>query len=732
MKKIFYIIIAVISLFFIGTGKLLFEQQKDLLMQNSKEHIVDELVLLGGLAQLALMSKDYSQIEENLLNWVGHKEQIIFTEVALDSGFMIAQYGEKKQNPDYYTVTKAIPLFDGKNLIYTVDLSMESITNQLQSLFFTIVTWVVVSAIILISLLWLLIYRIAVVPLDKLMDGAQKIGQGHLDLAIEVKSQDEFGRLASEFNLMASKLKSLDITNKKALSTARRLADNLDNLPSPTLTVDREFHITFINKAGAAIAGLDPEECVGQFCYEVLNNSHCQTGDCRIAQAMAENRVTQAETILDPKGRNIPIRYLGAPIHDEEGTVIGGLESFVDVSELQNALDNSSRQNRIRKGEIKVNAGMQGQQQLTALCDNVLTVLCQWLDVQIGAIYLQDEKQFLRLTGGYAIRKDIEHASSFAMGEGIAGQAARQREIVIFNNIPANSIKLAGTAFEAAPLHSLAVPLLYEYNLKGVLELGSFTEFKQVDIEFIERIATNIAIAIDSAQVQEHINLLLDKTQQQTEELQAQQEELQASNEELREQTESLRTSESELQAQQEELRVTNEELTNQTNTLEKQQDDIKFKNEELAQQSNELSRKAEALETTSRFKSEFLANMSHELRTPLNSILILSQLLSSSRQDMSDKQLEYAQTINSSGTELLELINEVLDLSKVEAGKMELIPEPLNLEEFLAELQQAQGPVAENRGISLQTELSRDVPETLVTDGQKLHQIIKNLLSNA
>jgi tubulin-specific chaperone A len=226
---------------------------------------------------------------------------------------------------------------------------------------------------------------------------------------------------------------------------------------------------------------------------------------------------------------------------------------------------------------------------------------------------------------------------------------------------------------------------------------------------------------------------LLEQTRQQAERLQIQQEELQQTNDELESQTQALRSSEASLQTQQEELRVTNEELEEQKKEMEEQRDAVQRNNDALERARREIADKARDLETASHYKSEFLANMSHELRTPLNSVLILSQLLENNKDNnLTDKQVEFARTIYTSGTDLLNLINEVLDLAKIEAGKMTISPEDINLQELLAELVRPFKSTTEKKGLELGTVIEEELPATILSDSQRLPQILRNLLSNA
>ncbi|MEI6885544.1 MAG: response regulator [Bacteroidota bacterium] len=390
-------------------------------------------------------------------------------------------------------------------------------------------------------------------------------------------------------------------------------------------------------------------------------------------------------------------------------------------------------QDWLKSGMAQLSLKLSGDKPIQVITHDLIKFLVTYLDCQLGLFYLSDDQEDLLLTATYAFNDRKGNFSRLKPGEGLAGQAALEKEIIIFRDIRDNAPVLNVSVDERIPANFLIAPLVFEGKTIGVFQLGKVDEFSELQRKFIEQVREPVAISLNTSTSRQKVRQLLEQTQQQAERLQVQQEELRQTNEELEEQTKALRSSEEALQAQQEELRVINEELQERTKALEEQRDDIRKKNTALTTARNEIEEKAKELEIASKYKSEFLANMSHELRTPLNSIIVLSQLLSENKvQNLTPKQIEYASTINTSGNDLLDLINEILDLSKIEAGRIELHPEAVNLKEILRQMEMFFKPVVEKKGLNFSLHIDEDVPETIFVDNQRLQQILKNLMSNA
>ncbi|WUR13018.1 response regulator [[Empedobacter] haloabium] len=385
------------------------------------------------------------------------------------------------------------------------------------------------------------------------------------------------------------------------------------------------------------------------------------------------------------------------------------------------------RQAWLRSGQSKLAEQGIGQRSLPAMSAALLSFLARYLDVAVGAIYVRGPDGTLHRTAGYGFANhEEEYAKDIAPGEGIVGQAAEDRRIVHLENLPNYYLKLSSALGSGSPNQILVAPVESDGEVNGVVELGFLRPVGEREIDFLKLVAGNIGTAIESTLSRQRLQEVLQETQQLNEELQVQQEELRTANEELEEQSRVLEESQATLENQKAELEQTNEQLAEQAVVLDQ-------RNSALNDVQLQLEERARDLERASQYKSQFLANMSHELRTPLNSSLILAKLLSDNPQgNLNEEQVRFAQTIYSAGNDLLNLINDILDISKVEAGKLELNPEELRLQQVVQGMQRTFEPLAQQKGLQFIVEMAPGLPETVYTDCQRLEQILKNLLSNA
>jgi signal transduction histidine kinase/CHASE3 domain sensor protein len=381
-------------------------------------------------------------------------------------------------------------------------------------------------------------------------------------------------------------------------------------------------------------------------------------------------------------------------------------------------------QSWLRAAQIGLSELMQGDQPLDRLGHNVLGFLAAYLDAQVGAMFVAESGHFRRVAG-YAIPTGFE-LDVIRPGDGLAGQAAKDNRPLRVRNVPANYLPIGSGVGAASPGELLIAPASIDGMVYAVLELGFFAEIDSTQQDLLVRVSESIAVAVRASKDRNRLEDLLQETQQQAEELQTREEELRVNNEELEEQGRTLKESRAQLESQQAELEQINSQLEEQTQFLEHQKDELAKSRDVLVAKTNELQRANE-------YKSEFLANMSHELRTPLNSTLILAKLLADNKDgNLTDTQVKFAQTIFSAGNDLLVLINDVLDLSRIEAGKVEVAAEPVLIPTTLEALAKTFQPAAQQKKLGFSTIVEPGTPDQIETDPQRLGQILKNLLSNA
>lgn len=398
---------------------------------------------------------------------------------------------------------------------------------------------------------------------------------------------------------------------------------------------------------------------------------------------------------------------------DALGSVAASLNNMADG--LENSFELLSKNEWLQRGAAQLGSVLRGDKDLGVLASDITSYLCTYTGSSAGVFYsAQGSELFFEAGYSYIPAADRQ---KIAFGQGLTGQAAEKKEILQIRSIPQNDIVVSYALGELQPRHILAVPFVNNETV-GIIELASVDLYTENDLDFLNLVSQNIAIALISAKNRKKMQELLEETQAQAEELMVQHSELESINEELEAQSEKLQASEEELKVQHEEIQQTNEELLERGRLLSERNAEIQKKSEELA--------------LSTRYKSEFLANMSHELRTPLNSILLLSRLLAENTDaSMSAEQIEFARVIQSSGKGLLSLIDEILDLSQIEAGKMNMEIEAVSTEEISNNMLNLFKEVARDKKITFEIEN----PEgffTIHTDRQRLEQVLKNLISNA
>jgi CheY-like chemotaxis protein/HAMP domain-containing protein len=413
------------------------------------------------------------------------------------------------------------------------------------------------------------------------------------------------------------------------------------------------------------------------------------------------------------------------------------------IANLRDTTLRNQEQDWLKTNLAKFSGMMQGQKNLEGVSRLIMSELTPLVSAHHGAFFIASSEhgvQELRLRASYAYQTRKSVSNTFKLGEGLIGQSALEKKAILLTNVPGDYVQISSGLGQSTPLNILVIPILFEDDVSAVIELASFQPFSQIHRLFLEQLSGSIGVVLNmigaNMRTVEALNQsqsLAEELQKQSKELQQQQYELKKSNQELGAQAQSLKISEVKLKDQREELQQVNEQLEEKATLLAGQNRAVENKNKEVELARLALEEKAEQLALSSKYKSEFLANMSHELRTPLNSLLILSQLLADNPDgNLEAKQVEFATTIHAAGADLLSLINDILDLSKIESGTMTVDLDALAFAGLPDYVERNFGQLARHKGLSFDVALAANLPPSISTDPRRLQQVLKNLLANA
>ena len=385
------------------------------------------------------------------------------------------------------------------------------------------------------------------------------------------------------------------------------------------------------------------------------------------------------------------------------------------VQSLRETIRANQQQDWLKTNLAQIAGMMQGHRDLAVVAELIMDELVPLVGAQHGTFFLSEaagSDTQLRLIAGYGLRADKAAPTQYRLGQSLIGQVAKSKRSIVITNLPEGYVKISSGLGEAPPANLAVLPILFEDQVLGVIELASFNSFSPVQTDFLEQLTETLGVNFNTIIANARTDALLEESQRLTSELQARSEE---------------------LQDQQVELQRSNAELEDKAALLAAQNRDIETKNAEIEQARQEIEERARQLALASKYKSQFLANMSHELRTPLNSLLILARLLAQNPgRNLTAKQVEYANVIHSAGSDLLQLINDILDLSKVEAGRMDIHAERFPLSALLEDIQATFQPLTAEKGLDFSVEAGAEAPGDLLTDRQRLRQVLGNLLANA
>jgi len=512
--------------------------------------------------------------------------------------------------------------------------------------------------------------------------------------------------------------------------------------------IDKGFNVIKINEPFLKMCGRSKEEVVGRKCYDVFTGKYCHTPQCPLVTIEKQDKRIEIEVEKErADGKKLSCLLVANSFKDANNEFLGIVESFRDIDELVKERTRSEIESWFKTGQNGLTEITRGDQDLTELSKNIVTYLAKYIEAQVGIFYFAEDGGSLKLLGSYAYANRKNISNRFQLGEGIVGQAALEKETIMVSDVPEDYVKINSGLGEASPRNIIAMPIYFEGVLYGVIELGSFKPLLEKHIQFLNSLIESIGIVINTAISRDKMKVLLQETRTQQEELkssneemQSQQEELRASNEKMQSQQEKLEQANKELEYRARDLKVSQENIQKQNRSLEEQKgllegqrDAIEVQNRKVEQARLNIVEKANELELASKYKSEFLANMSHELRTPLNSLLILaSSLAENDEKNLTEEQVESAKIIHSGGCDLLNLINDILDLSKVEAGKLEVVLENISAQKVADNLKRQFQPIAKNKKLKFVIDDKHEKDLSMRTDSNRLEQILKNFLSNA
>jgi signal transduction histidine kinase/HAMP domain-containing protein/ActR/RegA family two-component response regulator len=478
-------------------------------------------------------------------------------------------------------------------------------------------------------------------------------------------------------------------------NTVNAMVDQLNRFASEVTRVAREVGVE--GKLGgqaqsAEVAGVwkDLTDNVNQLAANLTNQVRAISD---VATAVTEGDLT---------------RQVGVEASGEVAVLKDKLNEM--IRNLRETTRENTEQDWLKTNLERFTRMLQGQRDLATVSRMILSELASLLSAQHGVFYTlvrleEDDEPVLQYQAGYGYRERKHLANQFRLGEGLVGQCAQEKERILLTDVPGDYVTINSGLGESPPLNIIVLPILFEGSVRAVVELASFSPFSAAHKEFLDQLTESIGLVLNTIEANTLTENLLRQSQSQSQE----------------------------LRSRQEDLRSSNEDLAKQAARLAEQNTEMEAKNREVELAKRLVEEKAEQLAVSSAFKSEFFSNMSHELRTPLNSLLILaSELKANPERNLTDAQVQYASIIQSSGSDLLRLLNDVLDLAKVESGTVVLEIGELPLVDLQYALEREFGPLADQKGVTFSVELAAGIPGTIATDSGRLRQVLKNLLANA
>lgn len=716
---------------------IMFPNERTVIEQEIKAQVAEVEKYKNGFNSKDLTPAEKSEAEHLEILWADYNKELADVLVKSKAGNQIEALKMMALGGSFSNARQRVEVSIGKLIELNVKMA-DTTHKQGDDIFagatiFMAVTSVVVLILALVT--GLVLTRSIANPLAAITRVAQQVASGDLSADVLTEQRrDEIGVLAKAFREMLENLRSttMDLSEGKRLEAELHTASVyarslLEASLDPLVTISADGKITDVNSTAEQVTGVTRERLIGSdFSDYFTDPEKAKTG---YKLVFSQGSVKDYPlTIRHATGRTTDVLYNSRVYRDEAGDVQGVFAAARDVTESKRLEKQLQDQDWMKTGIVRLGEVMSGDPDLTTIANRAISEISTYLGAQVGVMYMVQEGtgDSLSLMGSYAYSKRKNLSNVFKLGEGLVGQAALEKKQILIRNVPDDYVKVISGLGERVPRYICVTPFLFEGNTKGVVEIGTLNEMTDREMEYLNQVMPALAMSVQSSEGRSVVARLLSGSQALSEELQSQQEELRVSNEELQEQTNSLIVSEEALKVQQEELRVTNEELLESNTLLDRQKRDVEKARSNIETQATELA-------LASKYKSEFLANMSHELRTPLNSLLLLSQSLSDNKPgNLTGEQVECATIIHNSGNDLLNLINEILDLSKIEAGRMDLQLGSVRLSDLADSIRDSFGHMTENKGLTLEVALHEDVPSEIRSDQKRIEQILKNLISNA
>ena len=665
------------------------------------------------------------------LNLVQAGVEIAKEAVAGKTGYLEAMHARKQiLQKGGFTHLRGYQGYPGMNWSVLVRVPSTEAAAERNAIFFRL--WL--AAFLIFGILFpiaLFVGKRATARIKHLESTAQDMSKGNFTSRAKVTQKDELGRLATGLNELGEN-NEIVIAQAHAIAEGNFALDVKSRGEQDSLGKALQGMIESLREV-SDMAGRVSE---GDFSQRITpKGEHDLLGQSMNSMvAHFQELAIQVDTVAEGN-------YAVEVVPRSQEDILGHAFSRM-VAQIRERTEVNQRETWLKSGITQLAECTQGDPNIQIISSRFLSNLVKLVQAGNGAVYVKEQVEqtydqagdiSFQLMGTYAYQTRKSLSTRIHMCEGLVGQCAFEKEAILLTQVPLDYVPIQSGLGEKVPNQVLVTPVLFEGDIVGVIELASFHDMTDLQRELVTKAADNFGITLNSLFSRQETEQLLEKSQSLTLELQAQQEELRTTNEELQLKAQELQQSEDELRQQSDELRVSNDELQNKSDSLKIQNAEIERKNQSIEIAQLDLEKKAQDLAQASKYKSEFLANMSHELRTPLNSLLILAKTLTDNDEgNLTEDQIESARVIHSGGKDLLHLINDILDLSKVEAGKLSVNVESVSLDDVCERLHSLAAPLAKEKGNVWSVERENNIPSVLRTDQQRLEQILKNLVSNA